>query len=145
MNVYFKYLIYILLFLQINILVGQNNKRVVLTKKSKLLKKPRATSSWHKLKLKVGDTLNVISTDNSKYYGISYLGKKGWVNKKKSRIVPQKIYARKKINPPKKSTPSYGQSNYSNLKSNGTKTLSSTSVFDRFDWNKIIKNYINLI
>jgi len=67
--------------------IEADNKKLVLTKKSKLLKNPRATSSWHKVKLNIGDKINVRYSDNKKYYAVSYLGKDGWINKRRAKLV----------------------------------------------------------
>ena len=84
----FKYLIIYLIIFQFTILKGSNLQTGILIKKSKLLKKPKIISGWHRVKLKLGDTLDVISTDDNKYYKVSYLDYKGWINKTKFDLLP---------------------------------------------------------
>ena len=99
MKKYLPLLLFIgLLFEQNSTSYAQGNiKKIVLTKKSKLLKKPKKVTTWHKVKLKVSDTLNVIPSNNAKYYNVSYLGKKGWVNRKKAKIIQYHSQRTKKI------------------------------------------------
>jgi len=62
----------------------------IVSKKSKLLKTPKAISKRHKVKLSVGDTVIVLVADNKKYLKVKYDDAIGWVNKKRINVLTEK-------------------------------------------------------